>query len=103
PRQCRHDTNVLKNMVVSGITGTNECFRNIATTYAPKSWTANNNVWDPEGKWEWNDATTASLATWRQASGGDAAGKACAVSYVDKVSGDFHLKSADLCAMEAGT
>jgi hypothetical protein len=100
---CMHDTYVVKNNIISGITGTNAGFRNIATTYAVKNWTANNNVYDPEGKWQWNDATTASLSTWRQASGDDSAAKACAVSYVDRGSGDLHLKSADLCALEAGT
>jgi hypothetical protein len=99
---CRHDNYVVRNNVISGISGTAAGDRNIATTYAPKNWSCDNNVYDPEGQFEWNDATTASFSTWKSASRGDGKSKVCAPSFVDRLKADLHLKSGDACALDGG-
>jgi hypothetical protein len=97
--RCLHDNYLVKNNVIAGLSGN----KNISTTYAPRTWSANNNVFDPSGAYEWNDATTTTLSTWRQASGGDGSSKTCELGLVNRLLGDLHLKSTDTCAIDVGT
>jgi len=91
---------VVKNNVIGGLAAGEE---NIHTDYAPAGWDSASNVFDPSGVWTWQGTVLNSLGSWQQATGHDSTARQCRPSFVNSAAGDFHLVSADTCAVGAGT
>ncbi|NJL29799.1 MAG: M24 family metallopeptidase, partial [Thermoanaerobaculia bacterium] len=89
----------IKNNLIGGLDSDDF---NVVTTYAPSSWSANNNVFDPVASFKWVSGTQPTLANWRTASGGDAASRTCFPALVHSPSGNFHLSVSDTCAVDHG-
>jgi hypothetical protein len=94
---------IIKNNVISGLGVSGAASRrNINVNPAPPNLQLDGNVYDPDGTFGWRGTTIDSLSLWRNASGGDANAHSCNVAFVDTGAGDFHLRSTDTCARDAG-
>ena len=71
--------------------------------YSPQNLTMNNNVFDPEGGFQWMESKRETLGDWQTLSGVDAASKACTPRYRTRSPGLMRLHSNDRCARNAGT
>ncbi|MBI4402502.1 MAG: phytase, partial [Nitrospirae bacterium] len=90
---------VIRNNAVSGLASGRI---DISTSYVPSGWSADGNVYDPDGVYVWNGTTQTTLTGWRSASGGDANSRECTPTFVNSASGDLHLMSTDTCALDTG-
>ncbi|MBV8199064.1 MAG: hypothetical protein JOZ15_00425, partial [Acidobacteria bacterium] len=93
-------TIVVKNNIFGGLAGGQQ---NIHAAYAPTSWSATGNVFDPDGGFFWKGSQLDSLAAWQQATGHDGSSRQCVPSFVDPGNGDFHLLASDTCARGEGS
>ena len=88
---------------------------NVATSYAPSSFDAAGNVYDPDGGFRWNEPTDVRLDLAGYASASDETGSTeCVPSLLSTsgfygngdpvpVAGDLHLHPTDTCAQNAGS
>jgi hypothetical protein len=74
---------------------------NVHAGYAPASWIADANVYDPRGSFTWNQNGYATLDAWRVASSGDGASRMCLPSFLHAAAGNFRLSASDTCARNA--
>ena len=96
----RQQNFVFKNNIIANV-GSSEV--NMRLTYAPSNWIANGNIYDPQGRYYWNNASLGtSFASWRSASGQDAGSKTGTPTFVDIPSGDLHLDPNDTVARGFG-
>jgi hypothetical protein len=71
---------------------------NTNVDYDVDTWSANRNVYDDDGDYDWIGNTGLSLADWRTNSGGDAQAVECDPTFVSGT--DRHLDPADTCAKD---
>ena len=103
---------VVRNNIVGGIT---TGVANLATTYAPSNFDIGTNVWDPDGKYRWNESTNVQIdfATW-QTQSGDTGSSECTPTLLSTdgnyangdpkpLGGDLHLHPVDTCAQDQGS
>ncbi|MDX2169659.1 MAG: hypothetical protein SF182_21495 [Deltaproteobacteria bacterium] len=104
---CKQQHFIVKDNVFAGMSSGD---RAVCTEWAPSDWQADGNVFDrgsAQNAFLWNvnndcGAGAVPFATWRTASGGDAASRLCAPRFANAAAGDFHLAAGDSCARDAG-
>jgi hypothetical protein len=88
----------LRNNIISGVGSGNP---NLLATYRPKNWDADGNVYDPEGYFRWRGTSTLDLEEFRTMAEAEANSTTCTPTF-RQPGRDYHLKSTDTCARDAG-
>ena len=92
---------VIKNNVIANTRGG----ANVEVSYAPPGLVADGNVYDPGGKFRWNDRRhwiLMDFAAWQKASGQDLHSRVGCPSFANAKAGDLHLAPDDRVARGAG-
>lgn len=95
-----HQHYIIRNNVFTGL---DPGQTNVNATYVPEILDMDGNVYDPDGGFQWEEASLDSLEQWQATAGTDTGSATCEPDLVDVSSGDLHLMDADSCARDAGT